>query len=283
MKAFLLVCLLASAPAVAEEVQIAVGMSYETAVANIKRCGGKDITESKQVAQRSGVYWLLQDYDIQIVTWQRARKIWSLSYWRREGKPVQRVKSLMFDTDTKAFAHVIEEPFVFVVAVHNVPLEGEPRPSAWDRASSILTGAGIRHSMESSSGIASVSVEPTRSREALDLIKKDAAEKGYWAGPAKAFQDVNDRQRKETEPKQPKPFVVIARIKDGSSEEFATMLYRELLKREDIEPTLESDGAGFRISVRQSEVEKAIKAIVAPPDLREKGITIKEEFLPLLK
>jgi hypothetical protein len=41
--------------------------------------------------------------------------------------------------------------------------------------------------MESAHGIASIEIEPTRSREAFDLIKKDATEKGYWAKPAKEF------------------------------------------------------------------------------------------------
>jgi hypothetical protein len=87
-------------------------MSYETAVANIKRCGGKDSTESKQVAQRSGLYWWLKDFDVVIVMGQREGKISSLSYWRRadlgiskthEGKSEQRVKGFTFDTDKKTF------------------------------------------------------------------------------------------------------------------------------------------------------------------------------------
>jgi hypothetical protein len=77
--------------------------------------------------------------------------------------------------------------FVYVAAVHNVPFDGEPRPSAWHHVRGILDAAGIRNFMEASAGVASVSVEPNRTREAVDLIRKDAVAKGYWFDIAKAF------------------------------------------------------------------------------------------------
>jgi hypothetical protein len=77
--------------------------------------------------------------------------------------------------------------FVYVAAVHNVPLDGEPRPNAWHHVRDILNGAGIRNFMESSSGVASISVEPNRSREAVELLRKDAAARGYWIEIARLF------------------------------------------------------------------------------------------------
>jgi hypothetical protein len=265
MRAFLLVCLLASAPAVAEEVQIAVGMTYDIAVANIKRCGGKDM--------HKGLYWLLQDYDIQIVSLQQGGKIWSLSYQRRadlgdknrEGKPAQRVKSLTFDTDKKAFAYVIDEPFVFVVAVHNVPFDGEPLPSAWARAHDVLTRAGIRHSAESAHGTASISVEPARSREAFGLIQKDAAEKGYAAYPAKEYEDAE--------------FVCIATINEDAIREV-----RAVFRNRKTELWIDGRGPALvGINVKKTDVETAVEAISTAPKLQKRGLVIKEEFLPLLK
>jgi hypothetical protein len=77
--------------------------------------------------------------------------------------------------------------FVYVAAVHNEPLDGEPRPNTWDHVRGILNGAGIRNFMESSSGVASISVEPDRSREAVELLRKDAAARGYWMEIARLF------------------------------------------------------------------------------------------------
>jgi hypothetical protein len=265
MRAFLLVCLLASAPAVAEEVRIAVGMNYDTVVANIKRCGGKDM--------RSGLLWLLQDYDIQILSLQQGGKIWSLSYQRRadlgdnnrEGKPARRVKSLTFDTDKKAFAYVIDEPFVFVVAVHNVPVEGEPLPSAWDRAHGVLARAGIRHSMESAHGLASIEVEPTRSREALRLIQKDAAETGYSAHPAKEYEDAE--------------FICIATINEDAIREV-----RAVFRNRKTELWIDGRGPALvGINVKKTDVATAVEAISTAPQLQKRGLVIKKEYLPLLK
>jgi len=77
--------------------------------------------------------------------------------------------------------------FVYVAAVHSVPLDGEPRPDAWHHVRSILDAAGIRNFMESSSGVASISVEPSRSHDAVDLLRRDAAVRGYWIAIAKQF------------------------------------------------------------------------------------------------
>jgi hypothetical protein len=191
MKALLLACFLASTNAVAGEVRIAVGMDYDTVVGNIKRCGGNDLMASKQSNQGrapSGLRWSLQDYNIQISTFQNSGKIWLLSYSNRKTNSRQNVKSLTLNTETKTHVIELDDVFVFAVAVHHVTLEGEPRPSAWDRAHGILSRAGIRHTMESMHGTAYIVVEPARRREAAELIKKDAAEKGYWARPAKEFQ-----------------------------------------------------------------------------------------------
>jgi hypothetical protein len=70
--------------------------------------------------------------------------------------------------------------FVYVAAVHDVPLAGEPLPNTWNHVHDILDKAGIRNFMESSSGVASISVEPKRSDEAVNLLLTDAAAKGYW-------------------------------------------------------------------------------------------------------
>ena len=113
MRILILLFLLAPLLSLAGEVRVAVGMSYDTAVANIKLCGGEDITARKQVAQRSGLYWWLKGYDIQVVVGQANGKVSSLSYWRQadlgiskthEGKSEQRVKSLTFDREKSTFS-----------------------------------------------------------------------------------------------------------------------------------------------------------------------------------
>jgi hypothetical protein len=77
--------------------------------------------------------------------------------------------------------------FVYVAAVHCVPLDAEPRPDTWHHVHRLLDAAGIRNFMESSSGVASISVEPSRCHEAVDLLRRDAAARGYWIEIAKQF------------------------------------------------------------------------------------------------
>jgi hypothetical protein len=50
-----------------------------------------------------------------------------------------------------------------------------------------LQRADIRTSMTSSAGVAAVSVERSRCREAVALLRKDAAAGGYWLEIAKEF------------------------------------------------------------------------------------------------
>ena len=82
MRAFLFLCLFAPGLAIGAEVRVTIGMSYDSAVANIKKCGGKDTTANHAVGQRSGLYWWLKGYDIQIAVGQQDRKVSSLSFWR---------------------------------------------------------------------------------------------------------------------------------------------------------------------------------------------------------
>jgi hypothetical protein len=70
--------------------------------------------------------------------------------------------------------------FVYIAAVHAVPIKGEPQPDAWDHAHSILDAAGIRNFMESFSGVVSIYVEPDRTNEASLLLFNDAVARGYW-------------------------------------------------------------------------------------------------------
>jgi hypothetical protein len=80
-----------------------------------------------------------------------------------------------------------DETFVWVASVHSVPFTQEPQPNAWARVCFVLQRADIRTSMTASAGVASVSVERKRSRDAVELLRKDAAEKGYWLEIAKEF------------------------------------------------------------------------------------------------
>jgi len=79
------------------------------------------------------------------------------------------------------------DTFVYVASVHNVPFNLEPKPNAWARVCFVLQRADIRTSMAASAGVASVSVERRRSREAVELLRKDAAAKGYWLEVAEGF------------------------------------------------------------------------------------------------
>ena len=105
-------------------------------------------------------------------------------------------------TAPRSIAVEDRKTFVYVADVHDVPVDGEPRPDAWHHVHRILDKAGIRNFMESSSGVASIYVEntrrgraepnflkwgkasiyvePTRTNEASLLLAKDAVAKGYW-------------------------------------------------------------------------------------------------------
>jgi len=80
-----------------------------------------------------------------------------------------------------------DETFVWVASVHSVPFKQEPQPNAWAHVCFVLQRADIRTSMTASAGVASVSVERKRSRDAVELLRKDAAQKGYWLEIAKEF------------------------------------------------------------------------------------------------
>ena len=78
----------------------------------------------------------------------------------------------------------VEKPagdeFVYIASVHNTPQRGEPQPNAWYYVYRLLEKAGIRTIMTAAGGVASISVERSQSATALDVLRKDAAEKGYW-------------------------------------------------------------------------------------------------------
>jgi len=80
-----------------------------------------------------------------------------------------------------------DETFVWIASVHSVPFKQEPQPNAWAHVCFVLQRADIRTSMTASGGVASVSVERKRSREAVEMLRKDAAAKGYWLEIAKEF------------------------------------------------------------------------------------------------
>jgi hypothetical protein len=170
----------------------------------------------------------------------------------------------------------LDNPFVFIALI------GDDKSLEVAKLVKIaLRERGIESSIEGGGAGLSVSVR----KHDVEMAVKTIAAAPDLRGKRIALNEdllylVNGKPQKKPDRK---PFVVIAQIKDGASKETAEMLLLELLKRDTIAPTLESEGAGFRILVSQDEIEKAVKAIAAPPDLREKGISIKEEYLHLLK
>ena len=77
--------------------------------------------------------------------------------------------------------------FVYIASVHSQPVENEPQPSAWRHVYELLEGHRIVPIMTSSGGVASISVERNRAREAVELLRGDAARKGYWIKISKDF------------------------------------------------------------------------------------------------
>jgi hypothetical protein len=79
------------------------------------------------------------------------------------------------------------EEFVYIASVHSQPVENEPKPNAWLHVYGLLDQRGIRVLMTSSGGVASISVERDRSHEAVELLRGDAARRGYWIQISKEF------------------------------------------------------------------------------------------------
>ena len=72
------------------------------------------------------------------------------------------------------------DEFVYIASVHNTPQPGEPQPNAWYHVYTLLEKAGIRTIMTAAGGVASISVASGERAEAIDLLRKDVAEKRYW-------------------------------------------------------------------------------------------------------
>jgi hypothetical protein len=79
------------------------------------------------------------------------------------------------------------DEFVYIASVHSQPVENEPKPNAWQHVYQLLDQRRILILMTSSGGVASISVERDRSREAVELLRGDAARKGYWIKISKEF------------------------------------------------------------------------------------------------
>jgi hypothetical protein len=172
---------------------------------------------------------------------------------------------------SRSVTNGLDNPFVFIALIND-----DDALKVSGLVVTMLRRRGIESSIEGGTAGLSISVRKPNVEKAVRAIA--AAPELKWKGIAireKFLYLINGTP--PTKPV-PEPFVVIARIKDGASEEFVKAIHIELLKR-GIASTIESAGAGFRISVSQREVEKAVKAIAVPPDLREQGISINEEYL----
>ena len=69
--------------------------------------------------------------------------------------------------------------FVHVAVLHDMPVEGEAQSDPRPHIHHVLDKAGIRHFIESSSGDASIFVEPKRSNDASLALANDAWKKEY--------------------------------------------------------------------------------------------------------
>jgi hypothetical protein len=97
------------------------------------------------------------------------------------------------NTPPKSVAPAYANNFVYVATLreHHFIVNGEFQSdtnSPSFRAIGILDAAGIRHSIEADLGKVSISVDSSRSHEAIDLLCKDARAQGYWIEVNKSLQ-----------------------------------------------------------------------------------------------
>lgn len=81
------------------------------------------------------------------------------------------------DNDAKTFVHVATVRYFAAVRMDNLD---KTRTDGWHYASSALDAAGIKYSAEGDMGKMSISVQRSRCREAIELLRRDAKLKDYW-------------------------------------------------------------------------------------------------------
>jgi hypothetical protein len=168
-----------------------------------------------------------------------------------------------------------DDPFVFVALIND-----DETAQVGKLVKMVFHQRKIESLMEGGGAGLGISVRRGQVASAVKAIATAPELKGKGIAINKEFLPLINGHPEEKP--RPAPLVAIAFIKDGLGKEAAEMIEMELNKR-GIAATIESAGAGFRISVDKPEVDKSVRAIIAPPDLRERGVIIKEEFLYLLK
>jgi|KBSSwiStaDraftv2_1062776.scaffolds.fasta_scaffold56569_4 hypothetical protein len=77
-------------------------------------------------------------------------------------------------------------------------------------------------------------------------------------------------------------YIIVATYKGGADQAASKRLHLELLKR-GVEAVLISCDTGVCISISERNLNRALKAMTQPPDLRDQGVVISENLLQLLK
>jgi len=89
------------------------------------------------------------------------------------------------DNDPKTFVYVATVHYFFPL---RMDFQDKTRVDGWNYASSALRAAGIKFSGEGDMGNMSLSVQRSRCRDAVELLKRNARLQDYWIEMAKDYQ-----------------------------------------------------------------------------------------------